>query len=79
LLAQVGVSDASARDELDQLEGELIGDELVMRQSVLGVLGTHPPPEPDPPATDPDFRSPKPLPLPLPAQERRPSSLLELG
>ncbi len=40
----MGVSNASVSDELHQHESELIGHELVMRQSGLGVGGTHVPP-----------------------------------
>lgn len=35
----MGVSEASVRDELLQLESELIGNELVMRQAGLGRIG----------------------------------------
>lgn len=35
LLAQVGIRDARVRDELHQLESELVGKELVMRQTRL--------------------------------------------
>ncbi|MEO8178605.1 MAG: ATP-binding cassette domain-containing protein [Deltaproteobacteria bacterium] len=40
LLAQVRIRDASARDELDQLESELVGDELVMGRRIAQVLSS---------------------------------------
>ena len=41
LLAQMGIRDARTRDELHQLESELVRDEFVMRQTGLGVGGAH--------------------------------------
>jgi hypothetical protein len=39
------VSNASARNELHQLQSKLIGHERMMRQSGLAVGGTHAPPQ----------------------------------